>query len=145
MVEQITNTGQLFRGSRVLGVASTATAFGGTTFPPCAANDFSCAVRGTLALTVEPGEKATPPKVRDAPPVFPTNAKVRLARTRSWAKGILFIASESSNGASPPQGSSRRFQSRQIFSLRSAAPRRQNSRCQETDRASFGRAKHREV
>ena len=37
-----------------------ATASGGTAFPPWAASDFSCALNGTLALIVEPGEKATP-------------------------------------------------------------------------------------
>ena len=42
-----------------------ATAFGGTAFPPCPANDFSCALKGTLALTVEPGEKATPANVNE--------------------------------------------------------------------------------
>ena len=42
-----------------------ATAFGGTTFPPWLASDFSCALTGTLAFTVEPGEKATPPKVSE--------------------------------------------------------------------------------
>jgi len=66
-VEQGTKTGQLFRGSKFAGVASTATAFGGTALPPCAANDFSCALRGTLAWTVEPGEKATPAKFNEDP------------------------------------------------------------------------------
>src|SRR5262245_18136733 len=42
-----------------------ATASGGTAFPPCPANDFSCALKGTLALTVEPGEKATPANVNE--------------------------------------------------------------------------------
>ena len=42
-----------------------ATAFDGTTFPPWLANDFSWALKGTLALTVEPGEKATPPNVNE--------------------------------------------------------------------------------
>ena len=48
-----------------------ATAFGGTTFPPWLANDFSCALNGTLALTVEPGEKATPANV-DEPAIAAT-------------------------------------------------------------------------
>jgi hypothetical protein len=65
LVEHTTNTGQLFRGSKFEGVASTATAFGGTAFPPWAANDFSCALKGTLALTVEPGEKAAPANVKE--------------------------------------------------------------------------------
>src|SRR6476661_10016488 len=43
-----------------------ATAFDGTAFPPWLANDFSCALKGTLALTVEPGEKATPANVNEA-------------------------------------------------------------------------------
>ena len=42
-----------------------ATAFGGTAFPPCPANDFSCALKGTLAFTVEPGEKGTPANVNE--------------------------------------------------------------------------------
>jgi hypothetical protein len=50
-----------------------ATAFGGTTFPPCAANDFSCALRGTLAWTVEPGETATPANVNE-PAIAETDA-----------------------------------------------------------------------
>jgi hypothetical protein len=65
LVEQGSKTGQLFRGSKFAGVASTATAYGGTTLPPCAANDFSCALKGTLASTVEPGEKETPPKFKE--------------------------------------------------------------------------------
>jgi hypothetical protein len=65
LVEQGTRTGQLFRGSKFAGVASTATAFGGTGFPPCAAKDFSCALNGTLTFTVEPGEKATPANVNE--------------------------------------------------------------------------------
>src|SRR4030095_9391625 len=65
LVEQTTNTGQLFPGSKFEGVASIATAFGCTAFRPCASNDFSCALKGTLALTVEPGEKATPANVNE--------------------------------------------------------------------------------
>src|SRR6185369_8446037 len=65
LVEHTTNTGQLFPGSKFEGVASMATAFGGTAFPPCPANDFSCALKGTLALTVEPGEKATPANIKE--------------------------------------------------------------------------------
>src|SRR5262249_19695679 len=65
LVEQTTNIGQLFRGSKSEGVASMATAVDGTAFPPCVANDFSCVLKGTLALTVEPGEKATPAKVSE--------------------------------------------------------------------------------
>jgi hypothetical protein len=68
LVEHTINTGQLFRGSKFEGVASMATAFGGTAFPPWPANDFSCSLKGTLALTVEPGAKATPPNV-DEPAV----------------------------------------------------------------------------
>jgi hypothetical protein len=51
-VEQVTNTGQLFVGSKFAGVASTATAYGGTGLPPCPAYDFSSALSGTLAWTV---------------------------------------------------------------------------------------------
>jgi hypothetical protein len=65
LVEHTTNTGQLFRGSKFEGVASMATAFAGTAFPPWAANDFSCVLKGTLALMVEPGEKATPANVNE--------------------------------------------------------------------------------
>jgi hypothetical protein len=65
-VEQGINTGQLFVGSKFAGVAKTATALGGTGLPPCAAYDFSCALKGTLAWTVEPGEKGTPPKFEEA-------------------------------------------------------------------------------
>jgi hypothetical protein len=41
LVEHTTNTGQVFCGSKFEGVASIAMAFGGTTFPPWLANDFS--------------------------------------------------------------------------------------------------------
>src|SRR4029077_9061643 len=66
LLEQISKPGQVFFGSKFAGVASMATAFGGTGLPPCAAYDFSCPVRGTFALTVEPGEKAVPAKLREA-------------------------------------------------------------------------------
>jgi len=59
-------TGQLFLGSKFAGVANTATALGGTGLPPCPAYDFACALRGTFALTVEPGEKLAPAKLRAA-------------------------------------------------------------------------------
>src|SRR5207237_3828453 len=84
LVEQGTKTGQLFRGSKFAGVASTATAFGGTTLPPCAANDFSCALRGTLTWTVEPGEKPVPAKLREAWAAFAPDVAmtVRITTTR---------------------------------------------------------------
>src|SRR3954462_3152408 len=65
LVEHTTNTGHVFDGLKFEGVASTASALEGTTFPPCVANDFSCALNGTLAFTVEPGEKATSPNVSE--------------------------------------------------------------------------------
>ena len=64
-MEQITSTGQLFCGLKFTGVANTATALGGAAFPPCAANDFSCALRGTFAFTVEPGETGTSANVKE--------------------------------------------------------------------------------
>jgi hypothetical protein len=67
LVEHTINTGQVFCGSKFEGVASTATAIDGTAFPPWVANDFSCSLNGTLALTVEPGEKATPANVNEPP------------------------------------------------------------------------------
>ena len=66
LVEQGMSTGQLFVGSKFAGVAKTASALGGTRFPPCAAYDFSCALKGTLAWTVEPAEKGTPAKFKAA-------------------------------------------------------------------------------
>jgi hypothetical protein len=66
-VEQGIKTGQLFVGSKFPGVASTATAYGGTGLPPCPAYDFSNALSGTLAWTVEPGEKETSPNLKDPP------------------------------------------------------------------------------
>jgi len=35
--------------------------------PPCPANDFSWALSGTLAWTVEPEENETPPNFKEAP------------------------------------------------------------------------------
>jgi len=65
--------------------------FGGTAFPPWAANDFSCALNGTLALIVEPGEKATPANVKE-----PAVAAAELA----WSSRIN-SATESSRAQVP--------------------------------------------
>jgi hypothetical protein len=107
LVEHTTNTGQLFRGSKFEGVANIATAFGGTAFPPCPANDFSCALKGTLAFTVEPGDKGTPanvngPAVAGTEPAWSSRinpaAESRRARVPqlSWeaSRIILFITLE---------------------------------------------------
>jgi hypothetical protein len=66
LVEQGINTGQLFVGSKFVGVAKTAIALGGTGLPPWLAYDFSSALKGTLAWTVEPGEKVTAAKFKEA-------------------------------------------------------------------------------
>jgi hypothetical protein len=79
-----------------------ATAFGGTAFPPCAANDFSCALKGTLAWTVEPGEKPTPANVNE-PAVAATepawssrinpateNSRARVPQT-CWETGRIIL------------------------------------------------------
>src|SRR5262249_19661691 len=58
------STGQLFVGSKFAGVAKTARALCGTGLPPWPAYDFSCALKGTLAWMVEPGEKGTPAKFK---------------------------------------------------------------------------------
>jgi hypothetical protein len=79
LVEHVIKTGQLFVGSKFTGVPSTATAYGGTGFPPCPAYDFSSALRGTLACTVEPGEKGTPPNLKEPPAARPTNVKKRFS------------------------------------------------------------------
>jgi hypothetical protein len=75
LVEHGIKTGQLFVGSKFTGVARTATAYGGTGLPPCPAYDFSSALNATLAWTVEPGEKGTPPNVKDPPAAAAPNVK----------------------------------------------------------------------
>src|SRR5262249_21733764 len=67
LVEHGIKTGQLFVGSKFAGVARTATAYGGTGLPPCPAYDFSNALRGTLACTVDPGEKGRPANLQEQP------------------------------------------------------------------------------
>jgi len=106
LVEQITNTGQLVRGSKLRVSPAKQLHRRLRHFFLARPNDFSCAVRGTLALTVNL-EKSNPTKVRDAPPTV----RERQVRPPEQGAGlsILFIASVSSNGASPRQGSSRRF------------------------------------
>jgi len=80
-----------FLGSKFAGVASTATAFGGTGLPPCPAYDFSCAFRETLARTIEPGEKGTPPNLKDGSAAFATDVETTLKATISWpTKSNLF-------------------------------------------------------
>jgi hypothetical protein len=88
LVEQGTKTGQPFRGSKFAGVASTATAFGGTALPPCAANDFSCALRGTLAWTVEPGAKLVPAKLSEAWAALAATGEATLSATTTWTTKI---------------------------------------------------------
>src|SRR5262245_1679141 len=78
--------GQLFRGSKFPGTTSIVTAFGGTVLPPCAANNFSCALRGMFALTVEPGENGTPAKFKELAAVV-VAAQATLTATSTWAKG----------------------------------------------------------
>ena len=90
-MEQVTKTGQLFLGSKFAGVASTATALSGTGLPPCPAYDFSCALRGTFARTVEPGEKGTPANLKEGSAAFAVNAEQTFSVTNSWAtKSDLF-------------------------------------------------------
>jgi hypothetical protein len=86
LVEQTTKTGQLFRESKFAGVARTATAFGGTTFPPWAANDFSCALKGTLARAVDPGENATPANFKEDSAAFAANVEPTVRVTMSEAR-----------------------------------------------------------
>ena len=90
-MEQGTKTGQLFLGSKFAGVASTATALCGTGFPPCPAYDFSCAFSGTLARTVEPGEKAVPAKLKGDPAPSAVSVEITFSVTISRAtKSNLF-------------------------------------------------------
>ena len=83
-MEQVTKTGQLFLGSKFAGVASTATALGGTGLPPCAAYDFSSALRGTFARTVEPGAKATLANFKEGSAAFAVNVGMTFRVTTSW-------------------------------------------------------------
>jgi hypothetical protein len=84
LVEHGIKTGQLFVGSKFAGVASTATAYAGTGLPPCPAYDFSSALRGTLAWTVEPGENGTPPNLKEPPAPLATNAESTFSVTKIW-------------------------------------------------------------
>ena len=84
-------TGQLFIGSKFAGVASTATAYGGTGLPPCPAYDFSKALRETLAWTVEPGEKGTPPNFKEPPAPAAVNVERTLSVTKTWLAVINFF------------------------------------------------------
>jgi hypothetical protein len=90
-VEQIIRTGQFFPGSKFAGVAITATALGGTELPPCPAYDFSSALRGTLARTVEPGEKRTPANLREGSAAFAVNVEQTFSARTTWpTKSNLF-------------------------------------------------------
>ena len=91
LVEQIIKTGQLFLGSKFGGVANIATALGGKGLPPCTAYDFACALRGTFALTVEPGEKLAPAKLRPAGAASAAAIEMTFSVTTSWpTKSNLF-------------------------------------------------------
>ena len=93
-MEQIIKTGQLFVGSKFAGVAITATAPGGTGFPPCLAYDFSCALRGTFARTVEPGEKGTPANLKEASAACAVNVETTFSvKTNRPTKSNLFKGS----------------------------------------------------
>src|SRR5207244_12620600 len=84
LVEQSIKTGQLLLGSKFGGVANTATALGGKGLPPCTAYDFACALRGTFALTVEPGEKLAPAKLRPAGAASAAAIEMTFSVTTSW-------------------------------------------------------------
>jgi hypothetical protein len=84
LVEHGIKTGQLFVGSKFTGVASTARAYGGTGLPPCPAYDFSRALSGTFVRTVEPGEKETPPKLKEPPAAAATNVERTFSVTSIW-------------------------------------------------------------
>ena len=81
-------TGQLFLGSKFVGVASTARAYGGTGLPPCPAYDFSSALSGTFARTVEPGEKGTPPNLREPPAAAASSVETTFSVTNIWLARI---------------------------------------------------------
>jgi hypothetical protein len=87
-VEHGITTGQLFVGSKFTGVASTATAYGGTGLPPCPAYDFCSALSGTLAWTVEPGEKLVPAKLKEPPAAAATNVEKAFSVTNMWLTKI---------------------------------------------------------
>jgi len=90
-VEHGIKTGQLFVGSKFAGVASTARAYGGTGLPPCPAYDFSSALNGTFARTVEPEEKGTPPNFREPPAATGTNVETKFSVTNIWLPMINFF------------------------------------------------------
>jgi hypothetical protein len=45
--------------------------------PPCPAYDFSSALKATLAWTVEPGEKGTPPNLKVPPAAAAVAANIK--------------------------------------------------------------------
>jgi len=90
-VEHGIKTGQLLVGSKFAGVASTATAYGGRGLPPWPAYDFSSALNGTLAWTVEPGEKLVPAKLKEPPAAAATNVERTFSVRKIWlTMTILF-------------------------------------------------------
>jgi hypothetical protein len=91
LVEHGIKTGQLFVGSKFTGVASTATAYGGTGLPPCPAYDFSSALKGILAWTVEPGENGTPPNSKDPPAAAAANVKTTCSVRKTRLAMINFF------------------------------------------------------
>jgi hypothetical protein len=52
--------------------------------PPCPAYDFSSALSGTLAWTVEPGEKETLAKFKEAWAASAANVETTVSVTTSW-------------------------------------------------------------
>src|SRR4029077_230149 len=84
LVEHGIKTGQLLVGSKFTGLASTARAYGGTGLPPCPAYDFSSAFSGTFARSVEPGEKGTPPNLKEPPAAAATNVERTFSVTKIW-------------------------------------------------------------
>ncbi len=152
-------TGQLFVGSKFTGVASTATAYGGTGLPPCPAYDFSSALSGTLAWTVEPGEKGTPPNFKEPPAAAAANVEKTFSATKIWltmsnlfkklgapsVQLFRFLNLSNRGVVSPLQDKPRRFQIRQISLRRSAWQRRRNFQFPEKDQASFWFGRRRAV
>ena len=65
--------------------------------PPCPAYDFSCAFRGTLARTVEPGEKGMPANFNEDSAAFALSIKPTFSGTTSQpTKSNLFQVAHAS-------------------------------------------------
>jgi len=91
LVEHGIKTGQLFVGSKFTGVGSTPRAYGVTWLPPFTAFYSASVFSGTFARTVEPGEKGTPPNLKEPPAAAATNVERTFSVTKIWLAVINLV------------------------------------------------------